>query len=240
MNKPFYFALFSKEYVYVASLLQSIYTWFGSQWENFAEIVASERFRVVEKRYPVRGTITPAEQSRIDTILKDLESGKRKPGIDSIKEELQAVFDENDEHKEVQVTVDFYIVSDDLEEYFFELKTVKPNKNEMRSAQKDSLDILAIKQKERSLSGVHTMVVFPYNPYYSDEYQRWTVVKFFRRGQDLLIGKEFWDFLGGDGTYEDLLGLFREIGHEALNRMEKVLARVEESSAVQTQLGVHD
>ncbi len=31
---------------------------------------------------------------------------------------------------------------------------------------------------------------------------------------ELLIGQEFWDFLGGEGTYSELLGLFKEFGEK--------------------------
>jgi hypothetical protein len=30
--------------------------------------------------------------------------------------------------------------------------------------------------------------------------------------KELLVGKEFWDFLGGDGAYESLLVCFEEAG----------------------------
>lgn len=30
--------------------------------------------------------------------------------------------------------------------------------------------------------------------------------------KELLVGKEFWDFLGGEDTYEDLLKCFKNAG----------------------------
>jgi len=30
--------------------------------------------------------------------------------------------------------------------------------------------------------------------------------------EELLVGKEFWDFLGGEGAYEDLLVCFEQAG----------------------------
>jgi len=30
--------------------------------------------------------------------------------------------------------------------------------------------------------------------------------------EELLVGKEFWDFLGGQGAYEDLLDCFEQAG----------------------------
>ena len=29
---------------------------------------------------------------------------------------------------------------------------------------------------------------------------------------ELIVGKEFWDFLGGEGSYEELLDCFEEVG----------------------------
>jgi hypothetical protein len=31
---------------------------------------------------------------------------------------------------------------------------------------------------------------------------------------ELKVGKEFWDFLGGDGAYENLLDCFEQVGIE--------------------------
>jgi len=30
----------------------------------------------------------------------------------------------------------------------------------------------------------------------------------------VLIGKEFWDFVGGEGTYDEVLAIYREVGEE--------------------------
>ena len=30
----------------------------------------------------------------------------------------------------------------------------------------------------------------------------------------VLLGKEFWDFLGGKGTNDEIIGIYREIGKE--------------------------
>ena len=53
-----------------------------------------------------------------------------------------------------------------------------------------------------------------YNPYYPKDYQRWTCLKFFDKGNDLLVGKDFWDFLGGNGAYEELIDIYEKVGEE--------------------------
>ncbi|MCK4478322.1 TdeIII family type II restriction endonuclease [Candidatus Bathyarchaeota archaeon] len=70
MDKPFYFNLFSKEIVFTASLLQSIYTWLGGKWEEIAEIIATENFPKVERRFKLHGEITPKEQPTIELVVK--------------------------------------------------------------------------------------------------------------------------------------------------------------------------
>ena len=49
---------------------------------------------------------------------------------------------------------------------------------------------------------------------YPKDYQRWTCLKFFNKGQDFLIGKNFWDFLGGTGAYENLINIYEDVGEE--------------------------
>jgi hypothetical protein len=35
-------------------------------------------------------------------------------------------------------------------------------------------------------------------------------IKFFDKGNDFLIGKDFWDYLGGAGAFEDLIKIYEE------------------------------
>ena len=38
-----------------------------------------------------------------------------------------------------------------------------------------------------------------------------------------MVGKEFWDFLGGEGAYEELLDLFDQVGKEFKTKLHKML-----------------
>lgn len=230
MNKPFYFEMFSKKIVYSTSLVHSIYTWFGNQWECFAEIIARGNaiFSQVQKGYTLEGELTRNEQSTIDSILKDLERLKKKnqqhrQNLSSVKTEIQSSYNQDDDTRPISITVDLYLRTSDNEEYFLEIKSPKPNKNEVRAAKHDLLDIIAIRQKERDLASVNVFLALPYNPYYSEEYNRWTVKKFFIEREDLLVGKDFWDLLGGTGTYEELLEIFKEVGNAASKQLDKII-----------------
>jgi len=36
---------------------------------------------------------------------------------------------------------------------------------------------------------------------------------------EVLIGSEFWDLVGGEGTFEELLEIYREVGREKTKAM---------------------
>ncbi|HOK51496.1 MAG TPA: TdeIII family type II restriction endonuclease, partial [Bacteroidales bacterium] len=59
---------------------------------------------------------------------------------------------------------------------------------------------------------VHSLIAIPYNPYEPKPYERWTIKGMLDDRQELLVGKEFWDFLGGENAYEDLLECFEQAG----------------------------
>lgn len=229
MNKPFYTNLFSKEIVFTASLLQSIYTWLGGKWEEIAEIVAAGNFPRVERRYRLEGDITSREQTKIDNILKDLELGVREISIGRAKRELFDSFKENDPRRKTSETVDLFLEVDN-KEFYMELKSVKPNKNEMRAAKQDLLNVLAMRQKAKDTENVYVYLALPFNPYFTGQYRRWTVTKFFKTGEDLLVGKEFWNSVGGEGAYEELLGIFKEVGEEAMDLIRRTIERLERGS----------
>lgn len=59
---------------------------------------------------------------------------------------------------------------------------------------------------------IRVILAFPYNPYFPKPYSHFTVQGVMDLGNDFLIGKEYWDFLGGPNTFEDVLGVFDKVG----------------------------
>jgi type II restriction enzyme len=53
-----------------------------------------------------------------------------------------------------------------------------------------------------------------YNPYEPKPYSRWTMAGMLDLKQELKVAEEFWDFLGGEGTYMQLLDIFESVGIE--------------------------
>ncbi|MDP3114851.1 MAG: TdeIII family type II restriction endonuclease, partial [Candidatus Cloacimonadaceae bacterium] len=47
----------------------------------------------------------------------------------------------------------------------------------------------------------------PYNPYEPKPYARWTMKGMLDLEHELKVADDFWDFLGGEGAYQDLLDI---------------------------------
>ena len=63
-------------------------------------------------------------------------------------------------------------------------------------------------------TNLKTIVAIPYNPYEPHPYERWTLQGLFDLDNEVLVGEEFWDLIGGKNTYSDLLSVFEEAGIE--------------------------
>ena len=97
----------------------------------------------------------------------------------------------------------------------------------MRAAKRDLLEIYAMRAKEGKK--VKVFLGMYYNPYAPQEYQRWTCIKFFDKGNDFLIGKDFWDYFGGAGAFEDLIKIYEEVGEEIRPELEKKSKKIIET-----------
>jgi type II restriction enzyme len=51
-----------------------------------------------------------------------------------------------------------------------------------------------------------------FRDYKPEPYKRWTIRGMLDLDNELIVGKKFWDFLGGEGSYEELLDCFEEVG----------------------------
>jgi len=67
---------------------------------------------------------------------------------------------------------------------------------------------------ENPYAEVHLYIAIPYNPYEPEPYQRWTLKGMLDLKNELKVAEEFWNFLGGKGSYEKLLDCFEKAGIE--------------------------
>lgn len=214
-SKPFQYALFTKKGYLAKGFIHGCETALGNWHESIAKIIAAENFEIAEKLQganKLKGQVANEAQKTFENILSDLDSATREPDH---KKEATEIFNASQNSNKIInriQTVDLFLKRKTGEEIYFEIKGPKPNKNEMRAAKRDLLEILAMKAHEGKKVKIYLGMY--YNPYFPKDYQRWTCLKFFNKGQDFLIGKDFWDFLGGAGAYENLIKIYEDVGEE--------------------------
>lgn len=178
----------------------------------------------MEKQYVVEGNFSRGARAVIEEIIFDLgrkqnDPEKRSPNIKKEEKEVLLVTAKGGS-RSTQIA-DLYLKSHNDEEIFIEIKTTKPNKGESKEAKRGMLKIIALKNKQ-----VTTFVGMPYNPYEPETFKWPLPLQYLKLGEDLLVGKYFWDFLGGKGTYEELLLLFEEAGLELKDKIERKIREV--------------
>lgn len=221
--KPFHESLFSIERIHGFSFFHSLGMVLGDKlFEGISKIIAKNSCDIAETQYSVEGDISNESLAKIREIINDLGRKKKdtKKRYPNISKEIQEVLGQNKNktHHITQLS-DVYLKKSGVE-IFIEVKTVKPDKDQAIESKDKLLKIVAIKNKNIKL-----LLVFPYNPYFPDKYKWSFPLNYFKEGEDLLIGKEWWDYIGGAGTYEELLNIFEEAGTELRKDIEKLFKK---------------
>ncbi len=222
-SMPFHFRLLGKDRMALFSFIQSVNTILGTSiFEQVGKIIAEPHTkRAIGQYKEFEGYISSEAVLKIDSIMRELRSVSRTPDKEKETKEVLAVSSKGEMGKKLKKRVDLFVEMKDGTEYYFELKSAKPNINEFTGIKKQMLDWIAMRGSENPKAKVKTIVAIPYNPYEPKPYERWTLQGLFDLKEEVLVGVEFWDFLGGKGTYEDLLKVFEQAGIELYDEIEK-------------------
>ena len=186
--------------------IQSLLTSFGqSFYEDMAVSIASVNSDKVERFWRSDQLVSKDRVAKINDIVNNLANKISTPNrVREIKDILE-VPNKNPTRVDNGMIVDVYVQQGN-KEYYFEIKTVGPNIRGFRSHKEQVLTWVARADKE-----IHAALVLPYNPYLPKPYKR-PGSEIMDLGEDLLVGKDFWDILGGKGCYEDIEDAFQRIG----------------------------
>ena len=186
--------------------IQSLLTSFGqSFYEDMAVSIASVNSDKVERFWRSNQLVSKDRVAKINDIVNNLANKISTPNrVREIKDILE-VPNKNPTRVDNGMIVDVYVQQGN-KEYYFEIKTVGPNIRGFRSHKEQVLTWVARTDKE-----IHAALVLPYNPYLPKPYKR-PGSEIMDLGEDLLVGKDFWDILGGKGCYEDIEDAFQRIG----------------------------
>jgi type II restriction enzyme len=211
ISMPFHYRLLGKDRMALYGFIRLLNTSFGvSIFEPIAAVLAKDHFAKVQTQCIVGDSIFSDCQEAIQHIMNRLSIGEganKTQEIDMLRKSLTG---KKNAYKTVQS--DLCVETDAGERFLFDLKTAKPNISSFKDYKRTLLEWAGIALTRDNNARIHTLIAIPYNPYEPKPYERWTMRGMLDLPEELKVGKEFWDFLGGDGAYEELLDCFEEAG----------------------------
>jgi len=216
--RPFHEALLTKKLVIASAFERSFSTSFGQgPIEEISKILAISTGAESERQKETRVNVNKGAVDEIDRILSALRSGDSLPNWKNEQTKISA-FTKGD-YVQRRVLSDLWIKRGAVET-FISIKTVKPNIDQTEIVKKDLLLLKAHDKKYQTFLGLY------YNPGGTKrEDYNWSVPsKIFDMINDdcVLIGQEYWDLVGGKGTYTALLDIFGEVGEETREQLQKL------------------
>lgn len=216
IDKPLYAALVPDEIFKGAHFERRFVTPFGTMWEKLAVVAATAGMGYGITQHRIDGLVKSERLRRITEILNRLEHGKTgehkvKPDWDT---ELAYVLAGDGEDILVTVICDVY--SEDRAEgkkYAFELKAPLPSSDLSKVSKEKLLKLYAMEPRQVD----EAYYALPYNPYGKRAEYNWSFpARWFNMKEDavVLIGEEFWEKIGGVGTYQAFIEAVNEIGAE--------------------------
>jgi hypothetical protein len=194
---------------------RSFSTRLGNLHEKIAAAIASEIHADVRQPHDLAGAIPVLSREFITQRISALEHREAEPDASYEREQIFSHFGNQ---VNAATRIDLYIRTRGGEDHYFEIKSAKPNKGQCIEMKQRLLTALAIRRQ----ASIRTWWGVPYNPYGRGEY-RWVYpLAFFDFEDEVMLGLPFWDFVGGTGTYEELLDLYRQVGDESAERIREL------------------
>lgn len=219
--KPLYAALVPDEIFKGSHFERRFVTPFGNAWQSLAVVAANAGLGQGTASYRIDGPVKSERLRRITEVLNTLEHaerGKRKvqPDWDA---ELHYVLEGDGEDIPVSVICDVYAQDiTSYRRYAFELKAPLPNSDQTKVSKEKLLKLYAMDPPQVD----EAYYALPYNPYGRRENYSWSFpARWFNMKEDrvVLIGEEFWEKIGGLGTYKAFIEAVNEIGQEYKDRI---------------------
>lgn len=213
-HRPFHAALLSEEALFWSRFERSFSTSFGQRViEQISKAAAiSGGAQNAETQKVSDFTLPQSQLSAIEDHIKRLRqknTGELANWDENIRT-LSAV-PPSPKLATLRVISDLWWEKNDIH-HFMSIKTVKPNIDQTAEAKRDLLKLKLAMPTANVYYGLY------YNPYgdHKIDYAWSPPKKLFNFATDpcVLIGKEYWDTLGGEGFYEELLIIANRVGQD--------------------------
>ncbi len=223
---PFHYKLLGKDRMALFSFIQSLNTTFGTSiYEPVAIALAEENFNYAASQIKPHNYISEEAHKQIQHIIDGLIIANREPNKNKEIEEIKEVSQLGKMNKVKLTKIDIWLENEDNELFLIDIKTVKPNIGGFKGYKRTLLEWTAAELAKNPNININTIIAIPYNPYEPKPYTRWTMKGMFDLPKEIMVGEEFWDFLGGEGAYKDLLDCFEKVGIELYNEIDEYFSR---------------
>lgn len=209
--KPFHESLLPDGILQITEFERSFSTKLGTTFEECALLIARSIHKKADRGYRVQGVITRKAIKCIEEIINKIGTGGMKRKYPDLVKEIINLSNHGNFVERVSIA-DLYVSTKSGEEWFFEIKSPKPNKGQCLEATSRLLQIQAITHSK--YPEAKAFYATAYNPYGTNknDYKHSFVLNYMDLKNEVLIGKEFWDMIGGKGTYEEILSIYQEVG----------------------------
>ncbi|MEO0075909.1 MAG: TdeIII family type II restriction endonuclease [candidate division WOR-3 bacterium] len=224
---PFHHRLLGKDRYAMFSFIQSMNTTFGmSMWEQVAVVLAEGAGNYAERQFKLLGEI----DKTTETLLRELHYKLRKNEMITNKEKeintIRKSIKQGEAKVDIDSIVDLFVKVKDTEN-LFDITSAKPNMKEFVALKLKLLRWTALRMSQNKNVKIYTRLAIPYNPYHPEPYERWTLKGLYDLDNgEILVGQEFWNFVGSGEIYEDLLNIFQEAGNELREEIDKKFAEL--------------
>ena len=233
-HKPLYAALVPDEIFKGSHFERRFVTPFGGVWEKLAQVAARQAHGSCELGHAISGNVGQERLRRIQEVLNRLEHNAP-DGLKTAPDwaaEIAYILAGDGPPIPVTVVCDVYIGNVTTgKRYAFELKGPLPNSDQTKVSKEKIFKLLAMSPVQ--VDGA--FYALPYNPYGSKKaaYQWAFPMRWFDMRNDpcVLIGDEFWDFIGGAGTYAQFIHEVNLLGKTYHARIYREYLGIEPPSA---------
>jgi len=225
-SMPFHTRLLGKDRLALYSFVHSLNTNFGTSiFEPVGLTLAKSGFKTASSHAVAGNQISIDAQSVIQRIIDGLITAETSPDKLKEVEAIRKVCQKGLMVKVKPTKVDLMMESKSGEYFLFDIKTAKPNAGSFKEFKRTLLEWVAVFLANNPKAKIHTLIAIPYNPYEPEKYNRWTMRGILDLERELMVAEEFWNFLGGKNTYEDLLLCFERVGIELREEIDKYFSR---------------
>ena len=228
-KRPLYAALVPDEIFKGSHFERRFVTPFGGAWEKLAIVAATNGLGYGVTNFSITGTVKAERLRRIARVLDSLEHPQR--GKQRIRpdwrSELAYVLE--GKGKGIPLTVVCDVYAEDRrthQKYAFELKAPLPNSDITKVSKEKLLKLYSMEPRQID----EAYYALPYNPYGRRENYSWSFpARWFNMREDevVLIGDEFWEKIGGLGTYKAFIDAVNEIGPKYKDRIYREFLGIE-------------